>query len=187
MADDDYGDDFEEEEEVVEDVDDELEPPKLDEPVYHIGDVVEVRSPGRHGWHEGKVSSADFGQSALGDSAVGVYNVRRDIDGSETQQMRAGNLRRVRDARPPGLTVSSSSSTACAPEEFALGKTFPPPSIPAASAEDGTSPPSPPPPTPLLPPSLCWRPPSAPIQPHPTPTRFSSAPTSQLNNLRRHP
>ena len=165
MADDDYGDDFEEEEEVVEDVDDELEPPKLDEPVYHIGDVVEVRSPGRHGWHEGKVSSADFGQSALGDSAVGVYNVRRDIDGSETQQIRAGNLRRVRDARPPGLTVSSSSS------------------IPAASAEDGTSPPSPS----LLPPSLCWRPPSAPIQPHPTPTRFSSAPTSQLNNLRRHP
>ena len=67
MADDDYGDDFEEEEVVEEDVEelkDELEPPKLDEPVYHVGDVVEVRSPGRHGWHEGKVSSADFGQGA---------------------------------------------------------------------------------------------------------------------------
>ena len=146
MADDDYGDDFEEEEEeVVEDVvafeaeeiGEKFEPPKLDEPVYHVGDAVEVRSPGRHGWHEGKVSSVDFGESALGGSAVGVYNIRRDADGSESQGLTAGNLRRVRDTRPPGLTASSSSSTACAPEEFALGRTFPPPSIPAASAEDG--------------------------------------------------
>ena len=82
----DYGDDFEEvEEEVVEEEDEEevvqeaIEPPQLDQPVYHEGETVEVRSPGRHGWHGATVSGVDFGQSALTDSAVGTYSVTREL------------------------------------------------------------------------------------------------------------
>lgn len=67
-----------------------------DDPIFMVGDEVETRIAGRHGWHEGVISKAEF----VGDFGF-QYEVEERGSSAEVQQrlkgLAAGNIRNRTD------------------------------------------------------------------------------------------